>query len=32
MIDFLLENGEDVQSLFVKRNVNCAKIIQFPFD
>ena len=32
MIDFLLENGEDVQSLFIKRNVNCAKIIQFPFD
>lgn len=32
MIDFLLENGEDVQSLFVKRNVNCVKLIQFPFD
>ena len=32
MIDFLLENGEDVQSLFVRRNVNCVKLIQFPFD
>jgi Ca2+ transporting ATPase len=32
MIDFLLENGEDVQSLFVKRNNNCVKLIQFPFD
>jgi Ca2+ transporting ATPase len=32
MIDFLLENGEDVHSLFVKRNVNCVTLIQFPFD
>jgi magnesium-transporting ATPase (P-type) len=32
MIDFLLENGEDVQGLFVKRNNNCVKLIQFPFD
>jgi len=27
MMDFLLENGEDVQNLFVKRNANCVKLI-----
>jgi magnesium-transporting ATPase (P-type) len=32
MIDFLFENGEDVQSLFINRNCNCVKLIQFPFD
>lgn len=32
MIDFLMENGEDVQNLFIKRNVNWIKLIQFPFD
>lgn len=32
MIDFLLENDEDVNSLFVKRNMDCVKLIQFPFD
>lgn len=32
MIDFLLENDEDVHSLFVKRNITYGKIIQFPFD
>ena len=27
MIDFLLENDEDVNSLFVKRNMDCVKLI-----
>lgn len=32
MIDFLIENGEDVQQFFVKRNRSCEKLMQFPFD
>ena len=32
MIDFLIENGEDVQHFFVKRNRSCIKLMQFPFD
>lgn len=32
MIDFLLENEEDVQSLFIKRNIDFIKLLQFPFD
>jgi len=32
MIDFLMENNEDVYNIFINRNRDCAKLIQLPFD
>lgn len=32
MIQFLLDNGEDVQSIFINRNRATPKMLQIPFD
>lgn len=32
MVDFLIENGEDIQQCFAKRNQACPLRKQFPFD
>mmetsp|Transcript_14890 Transcript_14890/g.25363 ORF Transcript_14890/g.25363 Transcript_14890/m.25363 type:complete len:791 (+) Transcript_14890:874-3246(+) len=32
MIQFLMDNEEDVQSLFIARNKSAPKIVQLPFD
>lgn len=32
MIEFLMDNDEDVQNIFINRNRATPKIIQLPFD
>jgi len=32
MIEFLMDNDEDVQNIFINRNRATPKIVQLPFD